>query len=162
RVPEGDKVALQLRLVRKKGRKSEVLDTAAVDLGVRKAADTRKVTFRSDIDGSVQYYSLVPAKPTEDRAKPGLALTLHGAAVEATGQGGCYGPKRGRQGGAAPTRRPYGFDWEDWGRLDALEVLNLAQKDLGTDPRRTYLTGHSMGGHGTWHVGVTYPDRFAA
>ena len=28
--------------------------------------------------------------------------------------------------------------------------------------RRTYLTGHSMGGHGTWHLGVTFPDRFAA
>ena len=30
---------------------------------------------------------------------------------------------------------------------------------LSTDPRRTYLTGHSMGGHGTWHLGVTFPDR---
>src|SRR5262249_11907913 len=52
--------------------------------------------------------------------------------------------------------------WEDWGRLDALEVLDFAQKEFGTNPRRTYLTGHSMGGHGTWIVGVTYPDRFAA
>lgn len=25
-------------------------------------------------------------------------------------------------------RRPYGFDWEDWGRMDALEVLEVAQK----------------------------------
>ena len=63
----------------------------------------------------------------------------------------------------APTnRRPYGFDWEDWGRLDAIEVLELAQRTLETDPQQTYLTGHSMGGHGTWHLGVTYPDRFAA
>ena len=46
--------------------------------------------------------------------------------------------------------------------MDALEVLNLAQADLRTDRRRTYLTGHSMGGHGTWIVGVTFPDRFAA
>ena len=62
----------------------------------------------------------------------------------------------------APTnRRPYGFDWEDWGRLDALEVLELAQQALQTDPRRTFLTGHSMGGHGAWHLGVTFPDRFA-
>ena len=29
------------------------------------------------------------------------------------------------------------------------------------DDTRTYLTGHSMGGHGTWHVGVTTPGRFA-
>src|SRR5262249_44453572 len=53
-------------------------------------------------------------------------------------------------------------DWEDWGRLDALEVLEAAKKRYGTDPRRTYLTGHSMGGHGAWHLGVTFPDRWAA
>ena len=63
----------------------------------------------------------------------------------------------------APTnRRPYGFDWEDWGRLDAIEVLEHAERTFQTDPQQTYLTGHSMGGHGTWHLGVTFPDRFAA
>ena len=63
----------------------------------------------------------------------------------------------------APTnRRPFGFDWEDWGRLDAIEVLDLAQKRLRTDPEHTYLTGHSMGGHGTWYLGAVYPGRFAA
>ncbi|MBW3625407.1 MAG: prolyl oligopeptidase family serine peptidase, partial [Armatimonadetes bacterium] len=35
-------------------------------------------------------------------------------------------------------------------------------KRLNPDPERIYLTGHSMGGHGTWQVGATYPDRFAA
>jgi hypothetical protein len=30
-----------------------------------------------------------------------------------------------------------------------------------TNPRRTWLTDHSMGGHGTWHLGVAYPDMFA-
>ncbi len=63
----------------------------------------------------------------------------------------------------APTnRRPYGFDWEDWGRQDALEVLELAQQRFHTDPQRTYLTGHSMGGHGVWILGATFPDHFAA
>ena len=27
---------------------------------------------------------------------------------------------------------------------------------------RLYLTGHSMGGHGTWHLAANDPDRFAA
>ncbi|RYG32281.1 alpha/beta hydrolase, partial [bacterium] len=63
----------------------------------------------------------------------------------------------------APTnRRPYGYDWEDWGRLDAMEVLDLANAEYKPDPARIYLTGHSMGGHGTWHLGVLYPDRFGA
>jgi dienelactone hydrolase len=63
----------------------------------------------------------------------------------------------------APTnRRPFGFNWDEWGRLDALEVMADARKIYKTDPSRTYLTGHSMGGHGTWFLGATYPDKWAA
>src|SRR5262249_59471537 len=118
---------------------------------------THKRAFRSAIDGSVQYYSWVPAQPAPNGdGKAALVLTLHGAAVEATGQAACFAPKPGVHVVAPTNRRPFGFDWEDWGRLDALEVLDLTQEQLGTDRRRTYLTGHSMGGHGTWHLGVTY------
>src|SRR5262249_37686614 len=91
-----------------------------------------------------------------------LFLTLHGAGVEAIGQADAYEAKAWGHLVAPTNRRPYGFDWEDWGRRDAIEVLELAQRELGTDPRRTYLTGHSMGGHGVWQVGATFPDRFAA
>src|SRR5262249_29261570 len=94
--------------------------------------------------------------------KPALFLTLHGAGVEAIGQADAYAPKTWGHLVAPTNRRPFGFDWEDWGRLDAMEVLELARKELGTDPQRTYLTGHSMGGHGVWHLGATFPDRFAA
>lgn len=154
------KVPLRVRVLRKGT--PEPLDALDLTLGVVKPEATHKRTFVSDIDGSVQYFSLVPAKPAGDGAKPGLVLTLHGASVEASGQAACYAPKAGLHVAAATNRRPFGFDWEDWGRLDAMEVLGRASRDLGTDPRRTYLTGHSMGGHGTWHLGVTYPDRFAA
>src|SRR5207249_1249684 len=82
--------------------------------------------------------------------------------VEAQGQADAYASKPWGHLVAPTNRRPFGFDWEDWGRLDALEVLDHAQQLLQTDPQRTYLTGHSMGGHGAWQVGATYPDRFAA
>jgi poly(3-hydroxybutyrate) depolymerase len=151
-------VVVSLKLVAK-----DALDTAELKLNAVKPGATRKRTFRSAIDGSVQYYAHVPALPEPDAGKnPGLVLTLHGASVEASGQAACYARKPGLHVVAPTNRRPYGFDWEDWGRLDAMEVLDLAEKQLGTDPRRVYLTGHSMGGHGTWHVGVTYPARFAA
>jgi predicted esterase len=161
---DGDAV-LQIALLRKTADKEQTLDSAKLTLGVRKPEALQVRTFRSDIDGSVQYYALVPAKAAAEGtppARPGLVLTLHGAAVEGQGQAACYAPKRWAHVVAPTNRRPYGFDWEDWGRLDALEVLERARKDLDTDPRRTWLTGHSMGGHGTWHLGVTYPDRFAA
>src|SRR5204863_7641832 len=58
--------------------------------------------------------------------------------------------------------RPYGFVWKAIGRIDALEVLATAARQLNTAPYRVYLTGHSMGGHGAWQVGVQTPGRFAA
>ncbi|MGC8639979.1 MAG: prolyl oligopeptidase family serine peptidase, partial [Isosphaeraceae bacterium] len=158
---------LELKLERSTGSDWKTLFSVTLWLRVRNDRQTRKRTFRSDIDGSVQYYALVPALALPDGAKaqsrkPGLVFTLHGAGVEANGQAEAYAPKPGLFIVAPTNRRPFGFDWEDWGRLDALEVLELAQRTLGTDPSRTYLTGHSMGGHGTWHLGVTFPDRFAA
>ncbi|MCB9932027.1 MAG: prolyl oligopeptidase family serine peptidase [Planctomycetes bacterium] len=123
----------------------------------------RKVTFVSHIDGSVQYYGLRPAKPlSEGGDKPGIVLSLHGASVEAIGQARAYGSKSWCHIVAPTNRRPFGFDWEDWGRLDALEVLGHAKASLEHDPTKVWLTGHSMGGHGTWTVGAHFPDRFAA
>ena len=111
----------------------------------------------------MQFYAVTPMKGDADpNQPPALFLSLHGASVDATGQASCYASKTWGHVVAPTNRRPFGFDWEEWGRLDALEVLALAEKSLGTDPQRTYLTGHSMGGHGTWQIGVHYPDRFAA
>lgn len=139
------------------------LDSALLELRVRRPDQPRKITFRSRIDGSVQYYALNPARPIRgDGRPPALVLSLHGAAVEAIGQAEAYSAKSWAHIVAPTNRRPYGFDWEDWGRLDALEVLEIAQRDLKTDPRRVYLTGHSMGGHGTWNLAANCPDRFAA
>ncbi|MBL9121828.1 MAG: prolyl oligopeptidase family serine peptidase [Phycisphaerae bacterium] len=121
--------------------------------------DRRKITFRSGIDGSVQYYSCVPAS---GEGQVGLILSLHGASVEATSQAASYSPKSWAHIICPTNRRPFGFDWEDWGRLDALEALADAQRRFNTDPRRQWLTGHSMGGHGTWQLGSHFPDRFAA
>lgn len=172
---------IELGLVRS-GAAQEPLENGRIKLRVLSPDATQKRTFRSAIDGSVQYFAVVPpapaAKPDSDACdvargveppdgvagadRPALVLTLHGAGVEALGQAACYSPKPGVVTVAPTNRRPFGFDWEDWGRLDAIEVLERAQAEFGTDPNRTYLTGHSMGGHGTWHVGVTFPDRFAA
>ncbi len=162
----GETVSLELKLQRKTASgdqdRWETLDSTTVVIQVRGPGQTHKRTFRSSIDGSLQYYAIVPALAGPPERRPGLVLTLHGAGVEGIGQAQAYAAKPGLHIVAPTNRRPYGFDWEDWGRLDALEVLELAQRVLDTDPRQTYLTGHSMGGHGTWHLGVTYPDRFAA
>lgn len=156
----GEEVKVTLTLKRQEA----VLDSMTLTLAVRGPEDSRRCTFISEIDGSVQFYGLRPAVPVcqEGDDLPALVLTLHGASVDALGQVNAYSSKSWAHLVAPTNRRPYGFDWEDWGRTDGLEVLEQASKQLRFDPARTYLTGHSMGGHGAWHLGTTFPDRFAA
>ena len=151
-----------LNLLRGRSGKPETLATTTTTLRVREPQQSYKVTFRSRIDGSVQYYAVNPARPRGAPRAPALFLTLHGAGVQAIRQADAYAAKSWGHIVAPTNRRPFGFDWEDWGRIDALEVLDHARQRLKTDPQRTYLTGHSMGGHGVWHLGATFPDRFAA
>ncbi len=160
---ETGQVTVALELAGVNGDEKYVLDTATLDLNVRDPQDKHKRTFVSEIDGSVQYFGVTPAQPEPDGELPtALFLTLHGAGVEAIGQASAYAHQTWGHVVAPTNRRPYGFDWEDWGRLDAMEVLAIARERWKTDPSRTYLTGHSMGGHGVWQVGVTFPDQFAA
>jgi predicted peptidase len=44
----------------------------------------------------------------------------------------------------------------------AMAALAQAEKEFQGDPRRTYLTGLSMGGYGTWHLAAKFPRKFAA
>ncbi|HET6384617.1 MAG TPA: prolyl oligopeptidase family serine peptidase [Armatimonadota bacterium] len=157
----GDICPVALTLTRHQNGRSMVMDRAKISLRIRQPGATYKVTFISDIDGSVQYYAVNPAHPVNGDL-PAMALSLHGAGVEAIGQADAYESKSWINIVCPTNRRPYGFDWEDWGRIDAMEVLDHALATIPTDPQRVYLTGHSMGGHGVWQVGVTYPDRFAA
>ncbi len=150
-----EKVTLQI----KSG--DTILDTDTITLRVVEPEETYKRTFISQIDGSVQYYAVNPARGGEGSSRA-MLLSVHGANVEGLNQAGSYYPKTWINIVAPTNRRPYGYNWEDWGRLDALEVLKLAGEQLQPDPSRIYLSGHSMGGHGTWHLGAMYPDRFAA
>ena len=118
-------------------------------------------TFVSTMDQSIQTYAIRPPTEVVAAQQYALALSLHGAGVRALGQARAYGPKDWAFVVAATNRRRFGFDWQDWGRLDALEVLDEALTNLPIDPLQVHLTGHSMGGHGTWHVGVMHPDLFA-
>lgn len=156
---EGKQLTLPFELINN----SEVVQGFDLDFSTADKTQKHKITFLSDIDGSIQYYGLTPATPLPGQTdSPGIVLALHGASVEGIGHARAYGHKTWCHIVAPTNRRPYGFDWEDWGRIDALEVLTHAKQSLSHDPSKVYLTGHSMGGHGTWTLGAQYPDKFCA
>lgn len=144
------------------------------ELAVRAPDAPRLATFESGIDGSVQVLGMLP--PTDARdLDPRVVLSLHGAGVDAWGQINSYSRKPGWLHIAATNRRPFGFDWQDWGRIDAYEALAAGLRAHRGEPAgwmaapraqccdaRVYLNGHSMGGHGTWHLAANDPDRFLA
>lgn len=156
------KIKLNIQLVKKisPNGNDDVISSSSIELNVVNSNETHKETFISKIDGSVQYYAVNP--PINLKNKPALFLSLHGAGVEAINQANAYYHKDWGYIVCPTNRRPYGYDWENWGRMDALEVLNIAKKEFNPDENRIYLTGHSMGGHGVWHLGVNYPDLFGA
>jgi len=148
-----------LKLVLKNG--SKIVASTTLDIKIKTKHKHHNKTFISGIDGSVQYYSVAPStdKTSEKQA---LFLSVHGASVEAVNQANAYTQKDWGNVVAPTNRRPFGFAWEDWGRLDALEVLADAKNIFHPKKDRIYLTGHSMGGHGSWYLGATYPDYWAA
>lgn len=156
-VNQKGKYDLQLQLLNKE----TLIDAAVTAVEAAASGEHYSTTFISDIDGSLQYYAVAP-QSAKDKSNAALFLSVHGAGVEAIGQARAYQSKDWGTVVAATNRRPRGFNWEDWGRLDALEVLQLAKNKFKPDPQHIYLTGHSMGGHGTWFLGATYPDKWAA
>jgi pimeloyl-ACP methyl ester carboxylesterase len=156
--PEKDKIVVAVSL---KDAEGSVMSNMDVGLQVKSKHDHHKRTFLSDIDHSVQYYSVAPSTD-KDSKQQAMFLSVHGASVEATNQARAYKKKDWGNLVAPTNRRPFGFAWEDWGRLDAMEVLKEAKRIYQPNPQTVYLTGHSMGGHGTWYLGATYPDHFGA
>jgi dienelactone hydrolase len=165
-VEQGDTLIVPIEIACEgTGRDCAFTDT--LRLRIREPNQSFKRTFISRMDCSCQYYAVLPPAgypfPGDSiQSDQALIFTLHGAGVRAEGQVDAYKSKPWAFIVAPTNRRPFGFDWQDWGRLDALEVLAEVEAAYPIDPDRVYLTGHSMGGHGVWHVGLSHPDLFAA
>jgi len=51
---------------------------------------------------------------------------------------------------------------QTWSNDRLLALLDDIQQNYAVDPARVYLTGLSMGGYGSWSLGLAHPERFAA
>ncbi len=125
--------------------------------------------YRSKIDGTAQpYHVSIPA--SYDPSKPmALYVYLHGMShyVPDLGwdwTGGTDRPANGGGGGGnfirveAFGRGNNSFRWA--GETDVLEVIESVCKRYAIDKDRILLSGFSMGGAGSWQIGLHQPDLF--
>lgn len=122
--------------------------------------------FVSSDDGTTQPYRLFIPKAASETTRPlPLVVVLHGWGVDEHAWFKFTPVKRIAEEFGYVIAAPYGRgNW--WYRgpaeRDVLDVVGDVRRHVRIDPRRVYLTGHSMGGWGTWHIGLRHPDVFAA
>ena len=119
----------------------------------------------STADGSEQPYRLcVPHAAAGDTLLP-LLVILHGREVDQNAWFELTPVKEvAAQYGylvAAPNGRGDAY-YDGPGEQDVLDVIERIKRDCHVDVDRVYLAGHSMGGWGTWYIGLRHPDLFAA
>jgi acetyl esterase/lipase len=128
------------------------------------------LAYRSSFDGKLMPYRVfIPSGYDPSRTYP-LAVLLHGSGGdENVFLGAAAGPlqeiaeTRGYILAAPNGRGPVsGYAKENGAQQDVMDVVDLVRKNYSVDPARVYLTGHSMGGMGTWSIGLANRDRFAA
>lgn len=96
-----------------------------------------------------------------------LILFLHGAGERGTNiwKVATHGPpKLVRQQPEFPfiVLSPQCPPGQRWDNETLLALLDDVMKTHRVDKSRVYLTGLSMGGYGTWSLGLAHPERFAA
>jgi hypothetical protein len=158
--------------------------TSILNDGLRRAAEIKAGTaawprakgrvnraYRSAVDGTAQPYHLsIPASYDPSKPIP-LYVYLHGHSHDTpdlglTWVGGNDNPGNGQGGGGngnyirveAFGRGNNSFRWA--GEADVLEVIASVRKRYNIDPDRILLAGFSMGGAGTWQIGLHNSDMF--
>jgi hypothetical protein len=130
-----------------------------------------KRAYRSVVDGTAQPYTMsIPA--SYDPAKPTpLYIYLHGMSHYVPDLGWDWTGGADRPGGAGGGgggrnyirlecfgRGNNSFRWA--GETDVLEAIASVKKRYNIDTNRIVMAGFSMGGAGSWQIGLHEPDLF--
>jgi predicted peptidase len=122
--------------------------------------------------GSIRYRYQVYVPVNYARGKPlPVILFLHG--VGEGGEDGLLQTQVGLGSAIRQARQRFPFIvvfpqarrdqlWAGEMATLALKTLDQGVKEFNGDPQRLYVTGISMGGHGTWYVAAKAPGKFAA
>ncbi|HKA07061.1 MAG TPA: prolyl oligopeptidase family serine peptidase [Gemmataceae bacterium] len=71
-----------------------------------------------------------------------------------------YNP-RGWYGALVGKKKTEPENLSELSEKDVMNVLEIVRKEYTIDADRIYLMGHSMGGGGTWYLGIKHPDLWA-
>jgi dienelactone hydrolase len=137
--------------------------------------------YRSDIDDTLQPYALYVPESYDSKKRYPLLVMLHGATSNHL-----LARRRVLGLGNRPGESDYEairnkVEYPDLGFIvlapyargevagysgiaegDVLRAMADVERTYNVDPDRVHLTGLSMGGGGTWHFGLRFPDRFAS
>ncbi len=128
-----------------------------------------KKAYLSTVDNTLQPYQVfVPSSYDKSKAFP-LIIALHGMGGDENSYFTAYGQgafkteaeKHGYIVACPKGRKPASMYIGD-AEKDVMDVLAEVRRAYNVDADRIYLTGHSMGGYGTWSVAMNHPDVFAA
>jgi predicted peptidase len=129
---------------------------------------TATLDWNATHTGKLQYLLYLPHDYDKSSSKRWpLMLFLHGAGERGTDvqRVAIHGPlSLVKQGTNFPfiivaPQCPVG---ELWQNEPLLQLLDRITENYAVDTNRVYLTGLSMGGYGTWKLGLAHPERFAA
>ena len=138
-------------------------ELAAGDSSWTKATGRVPRAYRSRVDGSVQPY-IINVPPAYNASKAlRLDVILHGRAAQMTEASFLAGkglPEREYLQLEVFGRTNNAYRWA--GETDVFEALESVRSNYNVDTNRIVLRGFSMGGAGVWHLGLHYPDRWAA
>jgi pimeloyl-ACP methyl ester carboxylesterase len=129
----------------------------------RKVSASRDEWFDEKKDGWKGLYV------ASGKGAKGLVLAMHGGGA---GQGDCgqaassFGPAisaAGLRGLYPEVLKKTEYGWTDPPETEkwVMDLVRSARLSWGIDPNHVWLTGHSMGGYGTWTYGSIYADLFA-
>ncbi|MSV30216.1 MAG: hypothetical protein EXQ52_15945 [Bryobacterales bacterium] len=154
---------------------------AALDRGIERAGQLAKGSapwekqkgrfsraYRSKVDGSLQPYGMIVPDSYDGQKPMRLDVVMHGKGatlnevsfLTAHDAAKPIPPEEDYLQVEVFGRTNNGYRWA--GETDVFEALASVQKRYNVDPARIVLRGFSMGGAGTWHIGLHYPDRWVA
>jgi predicted peptidase len=141
--------------------------SAAMAAEVEGPETVREFHFQKVKSATIKYLLFQPKGYTTSSKSWPLIVFLHGAGERGTdvSKVATHGPPR-----LVKENLDFPFllvspqcpDGEIWDDDVVLGLLDDIVRSYKVDARRVYLTGLSMGGYGTWSLGLTHPERFAA